>query len=457
MIDDLCRCGRRLGGGATSLTTTNSRPGRPESSIPFGIAAELHRLPERDHLYCRWHEPQLDPLRHQHLEQWLDMVTPESTRERSGSHRDLLLRFRRLRGRGQHRQHRGRVHHHGDDHRRPLVDVAIPATGYESVELGFVPEHCRLLRGGGDSVLASVNAGYAWSAQSIPSDVAGLNAISCATTSDCTAVGFGIFGSPVIIGTVDAGATWTSEPVPSGVGILTGVSCASTFVCQAVSDFGSSAPSIIATSNGGAIMDDGTVSRDRDQLHGHLLPGSPALHRCRGLVRRPRRRHPRHGERRIHLAPANASRRCDRPQWHLVLQRHDVPGDRIPRRRHDRRWIHLERPGNPGRIDRPGIRQLHQHVGMHCSRRRRHPHDDGRRHRWTSEQAPSGVASLFGVAAPVRSTVKPSGRTRTPVAPSPRCRLHRTSRPPASPSEPSACPTRPRSPPAVGWPRIRGP
>jgi hypothetical protein len=58
-----------------------------------------------------------------------------------------------------------------------------------------------------NSVLTSVNEGYAWSAQPIPSDVAGLNAISCATPSDCTAVGFGIFGSPAIIGTSDAGTT----------------------------------------------------------------------------------------------------------------------------------------------------------------------------------------------------------------------------------------------------------
>ena len=74
------------------------------------------------------------------------------------------------------------------------------------------------------SVLASVNEGYARSDQAIPSNVAGLNGISCATKSDCTAVGFGVIGSPAVIGTVEAAATWTSESLPSGVGILTAVS-----------------------------------------------------------------------------------------------------------------------------------------------------------------------------------------------------------------------------------------
>ena len=188
---------------------------------------------------------------------------------------------------------------------------------------------------GVDSVLASFNEGYAWTAQAIPSEVNGLNAISCATTSDCTAVGFGIFGSPVIIGTVNAGATWTSEPVPSGVGILTGVSCASPAACHAVSDFGSSSPSIIATAQRRRNMGDGAVPRNRHQLHRRLVPGCPALHRRGPVVRRTERGDPRHRERRGHLGPPDAARRRDHSQRHLVLQRHNLSGDRIPRDRHD--------------------------------------------------------------------------------------------------------------------------
>ena len=120
------------------------------SSIPFGITADLDRLHERDHLHRRRNEPQFDPLRHQHVEQWFDVVTSEPTRERSRSHRDLLLGLQRLHCRGQHRQHRGRFHHHGDDHRGSLVDGANPAAGYQSVAFGFMPEHRRLLRGGGE-------------------------------------------------------------------------------------------------------------------------------------------------------------------------------------------------------------------------------------------------------------------------------------------------------------------
>ena len=80
-------------------------------------------------------------------------------------------------------------------------------------------------------------------------------AISCPTTIDCTAVGFGIFGSPVVIGTTDGGTTWTPETVPPGTGPLTAVSCVSTTTCQAVSDFdaGTGSPSIIVTTDGGTV------------------------------------------------------------------------------------------------------------------------------------------------------------------------------------------------------------
>ena len=76
-----------------------------------------------------------------------------------------------------------------------------------------------------NAVLASVNAGYAWTTDSIPSSVSGLNGISCPTPSDCTAVGFGIFGSPVIVKTTDAGSTWTAQNRTLGCRRVDGVSC----------------------------------------------------------------------------------------------------------------------------------------------------------------------------------------------------------------------------------------
>ena len=90
-----------------------------------------------------------------------------------------------------------------------VLDGANPASGTGRLNSVSCPSTADCFAVGVNSVLASVNEGYAWTPQSIPSEVSGLNGISCATTSDCTAVGFGIFGSPVIIGTVDAGVSWT--------------------------------------------------------------------------------------------------------------------------------------------------------------------------------------------------------------------------------------------------------
>ena len=71
--------------GRTCLSTVELQrlDARKRHLDPFGIAAQSHRLHERDHLRCRWYEPQLDSLRHQHVEQRFDVVTPEPARERS--------------------------------------------------------------------------------------------------------------------------------------------------------------------------------------------------------------------------------------------------------------------------------------------------------------------------------------------------------------------------------------
>ena len=128
-----------------------------------------------------------------------------------------------------------------------------PPSGTSRLEFGVVPDHRRLLRSG-SRLCPCVGQRRSCLEPTIDSrqDVAGLNGISCVTSSDCTAVGFGIFGSPVIIGTVNAGTTWSAETVPSSVGVLTGVSCASSAICHAVSDVENFAPSIVATANGGA-------------------------------------------------------------------------------------------------------------------------------------------------------------------------------------------------------------
>ena len=103
-----------------------------------------------------------------------------------------------------------------------------PPAGTSTIELGLMSEHRRLLRRRVRLGPGLGQRGLRLDAQPIPAEVSGLNGISCATTSDCTAVGFGIFGSPVVIGTSDGGTSWTPETVPPGVGILTAVSCVST-------------------------------------------------------------------------------------------------------------------------------------------------------------------------------------------------------------------------------------
>ncbi len=110
-------------------------------------------------------------------------------------------------------------------------------------------------------------------------------------TFDCTAVGFGIFGSPAISATVNAGTTWTSEAVPSSVGVLTGVSCSSPAACHAVSDAGDPAPSILATADGGATWSPGTP-RYATNFTSISCSDSLSLHRSWCLARRSECRDP---------------------------------------------------------------------------------------------------------------------------------------------------------------------
>ncbi len=107
--------------------------------------------------------------------------------------------------------------------------VQNPPPGASRLNADLMSEQSQLFRCWNQHGPGLVNAGYAWNPEVIPTQVSGLNGISCATTSDCTAVGFGIFGSPVAIGTTDGGRTWTAETVPAGVGVLT-----ASFMCQRI-------------------------------------------------------------------------------------------------------------------------------------------------------------------------------------------------------------------------------
>jgi hypothetical protein len=76
----------------------------------------------------------------------------------------------------------------------------------------------------------STDGGSTWSAGTLPSGVAFLDSVSCASTSDCVAAGLGI-GDAVY--STDGGSTWSSDTLPSEVAFLYSVSCASTSDCFA--------------------------------------------------------------------------------------------------------------------------------------------------------------------------------------------------------------------------------
>jgi len=83
--------------------------------------------------------------------------------------------------------------------------------------------------------VATTDGGVAWAAQMVPAGIFTLDGVSCASTSDCVAVGDDSSERDgAIVATTDAGTTWTSQTTPSGVANLNGASCGSTSVCEAV-------------------------------------------------------------------------------------------------------------------------------------------------------------------------------------------------------------------------------
>ena len=84
-------------------------------------------------------------------------------------------------------------------------------------------------------VLSSRDGGATWTSSTPPAGVADLSGVSCASSSDCMAVGYGSSGG-VVVTTTDGGATWTSSTLPAESGLLTAISCSSPSTCMAVGD-----------------------------------------------------------------------------------------------------------------------------------------------------------------------------------------------------------------------------
>jgi hypothetical protein len=92
--------------------------------------------------------------------------------------------------------------------------------------------------------LRTKDGGRSWSAQSMAAAVVSLSAVSCGSSLDCVAVGF----QPVpgqqfsdafegaVVATSDGGLSWRLVSLPSGVASLSAVSCATAARCVALGD-----------------------------------------------------------------------------------------------------------------------------------------------------------------------------------------------------------------------------
>ncbi|MGD0254524.1 MAG: DUF4214 domain-containing protein [Acidimicrobiales bacterium] len=121
--------------------------------------------------------------------------------------------------------------------------------------------------GSGAVALYSTDGGSTWSTGTVPSEVgeSSLSSVSCASTSDCVAVGYYLNGSSYVgtaLYSTDGGSTWSTGTLPGGVSDLSSVSCASTSDCVAVGQVGSGSSEIGATlysTDGGSTWSTGTL------------------------------------------------------------------------------------------------------------------------------------------------------------------------------------------------------
>jgi photosystem II stability/assembly factor-like uncharacterized protein len=104
-------------------------------------------------------------------------------------------------------------------------------------------------------VFITDDGGIHWIPQALPSRTTSLLGISCPTTTECVAVGGGIPprggpGAGMILTSTDGGVDWSVRPVPSDISGLNGVSCPTPDVCVATG-YGSSGPMVARTSDAG--------------------------------------------------------------------------------------------------------------------------------------------------------------------------------------------------------------
>ena len=89
--DDCVAVGIADGGGATSLSTIDLTAWIRRSRLSRSEHSYALACPHRDHMHRRRHQPQLNPVRRQHVEQRIHLVTPDPAQQCRRSHRSLLL------------------------------------------------------------------------------------------------------------------------------------------------------------------------------------------------------------------------------------------------------------------------------------------------------------------------------------------------------------------------------
>ena len=128
------------------------------------------------------------------------------------------------------------------------------------------PSHCWAVGATSSNVgavVATTDGGGTWSSQGLPSDIGqtlpsglyALNGVSCATSSDCWAVGASSSNAGIVVATTNGGSTWSSQSLPSNVSLLDGASCPTSGHCWAVGATSSHAGVVVATTNGGGTWD----------------------------------------------------------------------------------------------------------------------------------------------------------------------------------------------------------
>lgn len=151
-------------------------------------------------------------------------------------------------------------------------------TSGSGLEIGGVscPDttHCFAVGGvppdsSGSPIVVATTDGSNWSAQSPPSTTGALNAVSCATDSDCVAVG----GSGSIIATANGGTSWTTE-TSGTTSLLTAVSCPTATTCVATGYSGTILVTTDATSGTGATWTAETSGTTNDLGGVSCAPGT---------------------------------------------------------------------------------------------------------------------------------------------------------------------------------------